>query len=165
MILRRFAGLLWGASTLCVGHALAAGVDLSAFADRLDPIGCARAAHEAGDATVLSLLRPGTARESQLLAVRAAPYAHAPEDLMASLVELSCGRDPSLAPEAALSLHAIAGGLSPSELAAREVLLSDLAKAEDRVEQGCEHTPAADVEFALEAAKARLHTLRELASL
>jgi len=162
MLLRRIVGLLSGLCALSAASALAAGVDLSAFADRVDPIGCARAAHEAGDAAVLAQLRSGEAREARLVAVRAAPYAHAPEDLIAGLVELACGRDPNLAPEAALSLHAIAESLKPSELAAREVLLSDLAKAEERVAQGCEQTPAADVVFALESAKLRLQALRAL---
>ena len=161
MLFRRFLAHALALPLLGAATALAAGVDLGAFADRIDPIGCARAAHEAGDLGVMSQLASDASREALLVAVRAAPYVHAPEELVVSLVELACGRDPSLAPEAALSLHAIAERLTPSELAAREVILADLAKAEERVGQGCEHAPAADVVFALEEAKLRLQALHE----
>lgn len=150
-----------GACLTCSASALAAAVDLSAFADRIDAIGCARAAQEAGDAVLLSKLGASGSREVTLVAVRAAPYAHAPEDLVAGLVDVACGRDPNLAPEAAFSLHAIAQGLTQRELAAREVLLADLAKAEERVATGCEHEPEADVAFALDVTKQRLQALRE----
>lgn len=163
MLLRRFTGPALAVCAVCgAASALAAGVDLAAFADRIDPIGCARAAHEAGDLGVSAQLQPGVARESQLVAVRAAPYAQAPESMVASLVELSCGRDPNLAPEAALSLYAIVEGLTSSELAAREVLISDLAQAEERIVRGCDKAPSADVAFALDEAKGRLHALREV---
>jgi hypothetical protein len=40
-----------------------------------------------------------------------------------------CGRDPVLAPETALSLAQIAERLTPSSLASREALLSDVSEA------------------------------------
>ncbi len=161
MLSRRFMLLTLGVCSTCSASALAGAVDLSTFADRIDALGCARAAEEAGDAMLLSKLSRAPSRETRLVAVRAAPYAHAPEDLLASLVDLACGRDPNLAPEAALSLYAIAQKLTQSELAAREVLLADLAKAEERVSKGCELEPEANVAFALDAAKQRLQQLRE----
>jgi hypothetical protein len=153
--------LAFGACLACSASALAAAVDLSTFADRIDAIGCARAAEEAGDAVLLSKLGASGSREVTLVAVRAAPYAHAPEDLVAGLVELACGRDPNLAPEAAASLYAIGQDLTQRELAEREVLLADLEKAEQRLAKGCEHDPETDVAFALDVTKQRLQVLRE----
>ncbi len=158
---RRIMLLTLSSCLTCSASALAAAVDLSAFADRIDAIGCARAAAEAGDAALLAKLGASDSREAALVAVRAAPYAHAPEDLVAALVDVACGRDPNLAPEAAFSLHAITQRLTQSELAAREVLLADLQKAEERVAKGCEHDPEADIVFALDVAKQRLQALRE----
>jgi hypothetical protein len=103
-------------------------------ADAIDALGLARLADEAGDAALLKALEAPTIRERAVLAARAAPAAHAPEQLVPALVGLACGRDPVLAPEAALALAEIAHTMQPSELAAREVLLSDLRAAQSRVD-------------------------------
>jgi hypothetical protein len=94
--------------------------------DPVSELGVARIADENGDASLGAALSGEFGRTAQLLAVRAAPYAFAPESLWARLVELACGRDPALAPEAAAALTASERRLVPSELAEREVLLSDL---------------------------------------
>lgn len=164
MLSRGSALLTFGLASIFAASAWATPVDLAMFADRIDAIGSARTAQEVGDGALLAALGAPGQREKALVAVRAASYAHAPEELMAPLVELACGRDPSLAPEAALSLHAVSERLTARELSLREVLLSDLSKAEERVKSGCEHTPSADVTYALEVAKERLAWLRSQAS-
>jgi len=156
MLSRRSTLLTLALAPIFAVPALAGPVDLALFADRIDEIGCARSAHEVGDQGLLSALTTPTNREKTLVAVRAAPYAHAPEDLLVGLVELACGRDPSLAPEAALSLHTIADTLSARELSTREVLIADLRRAEERLKEGCEHTPQSDAAYALEYAMLRL---------
>ncbi len=97
--------------------------------DLIEEIGLARLAEEAGDAHLAAHLADPNARQAALIATRASPYAHAPEALVPALAELACGRDPVLAPEAAHALHVVAERLAPVELAAREVLKSDLARA------------------------------------
>ncbi len=162
MLSTRFAALALVGCGAAVATAMASDVDFSEFADRIDPIGCARVAVEAGDLALLAQLKAGGQREAQLVAVRAAPYAHAPEQLVVSLVDLACGRDPNLAPEAALSLIAIGERLTLRELSEREVLLADVGRAERRVTAGCGLDPEVDVLFALELAGQRLRALSEV---
>jgi hypothetical protein len=139
------AGLGWVASA---GAAPSGG----AFGARdvVSTIGVARVADEAGDGALLARLNDGKPRAEALVAVRAAPFAQAPERLVPALAQLACGRDPALAPEASAALLAIADGLDPHEFEAREVLMQDLRQAEAALACG-EQAPAprADILFAL----------------
>jgi hypothetical protein len=134
-------------------------LDLEGFSDQLDVIGCARAADEAGDAAIADALRKPKSRVSQLVAVRAAPFVHAPELLAPTLIDLACGRDPVIAVEAALSLEAMFERLTPTELASREVLKADLSAAKERAEGGCALEPRADIHLVLQVFEQRLAAL------
>lgn len=98
-------------------------------ADLISSIGLARLADEAGDAQLARWLSEPAHRDRALAAVRASPFAYAPERLVPGLSAILCGRDPVLAPESASALLELAERLRPSELAARECLLSDLRSA------------------------------------
>ncbi|MFT3922379.1 MAG: hypothetical protein QM778_07590 [Myxococcales bacterium] len=102
--------------------------------DGIHDTGLARLADEAGDASLGAALVPDAPRERALLAARAAPFAAAPEQLIPALAALACGRDPNLAPEAALALRLIGDHLRPSEMSAREVLQADLVRAREALE-------------------------------
>jgi hypothetical protein len=123
---------------LCVlasaaGTVLAGDLDPFRDADAVHETGLARLADEAGDGVLRSVLEgAGTeksSRERVLMAIRAAPFAGAPERLIPVLIPLACGRDPNLAPEAGFALASIGARMRPSELSAREVLLSELDEA------------------------------------
>lgn len=113
---------MWAGST-------SARADPFAQGDPTDEIGLARVAEEAGDHALKAHLANVQARLRALIAIRASRYAHAPEALVPGLAQLACGRDPVLAPEAAQALLAIAERLGPADLAAREVLRSELESA------------------------------------
>jgi hypothetical protein len=118
--------------------------------DLVSEIGVARVADDAGDQALKTALAGHAGRHTTLIAVRAAAYAHAPEQLWPLLVKLACGRDPVLAPEAALALRRSLQRMGPSDLARREVLLSDLRAL--RPQLSCpENTPhrRQDIELAL----------------
>lgn len=130
---RRAATLASAGVLLSVGAASAGATDPFRDCDPIHDIGLARLADEAGDSVLAGALAQGgdSSRERALLAVRATPFAAAPEGLIPGLAKLACGRDPSLAPEAAAALAQIGERLRPSELAAREVLNADLRRALD----------------------------------
>jgi hypothetical protein len=155
---------------LCVGFgaagpASAGNVDPFRDADPIHEIGLARLAAEAGDSALAAALGPNDAgdvpRERAVLAIRAAPFAAAPEQLIPALLELACGRDPNLAPEAASALQQIGEGLRPSELAAREVLNADLRRARDAVTTHRAKAKALrpDIALAIDAVAADLSAL------
>jgi hypothetical protein len=80
---------------------------------------------------------------------------------VAALLTHACGRDPVLAPESAAALLALAERLSPSELSAREVLLSDLRGASSATRQALGDAKAlrADIRESLTASAAALAAL------
>ncbi len=174
-MLRYRTSLVVLGGSLALAGAVYAGVpDPFRDADAIHDIGLSRLADEAGDAALLSALsgeggpekqaRPS--RERTLLAIRAAPYAAAPELLVPSLVTLATGRDPDLAPEAAHALVAIAQRLRPSELSSREVLRADLARVLQAVvdTRGQARAVRGDVALALGALEASLRALPGMAS-
>jgi hypothetical protein len=148
---------LFLAVTTSLAHADAG--DVLRRDDVTDELALAQIADAAGDGALGKAIA-GRGRGQALVAARAAVHAAAPELLVPGLVELALSRDPALAGEAAESLTAIFERLTPSELAAREVLLADLRK-------GCEAfgkleaapAPRADIAAALTQAGARCQLL------
>lgn len=65
---------------------------------------------------------------TRLRAIRSAPFDHAPEAALADLAEIASGRDPTLAPAAAVAAYRIANELGRAELDAHE---SDPARITD----------------------------------
>ncbi|HEX5657252.1 MAG TPA: hypothetical protein VFX59_08650 [Polyangiales bacterium] len=119
--------------------------DAFAFTDACDELSLARAAEAAGDTALTAALEAD--RYRAVLAIRASEHARAPELLIPALAAHACGRDPTLAPEAAAALRKLARRLTPSELADREALQRDLERA--RTSLHCEHAPRADIAAAL----------------
>lgn len=128
--------------------------------DPVSELGVARIADENGDATLRVALGGELGRAAQLLAVRASPYAYAPETLWGALVELACGRDPALAPEAAAALTASESRLAPSQLAEREVLVADLRALAPALACPTDTAaPRADIALAIARFRARVEGL------
>ncbi|MFO0695585.1 MAG: hypothetical protein U0230_18635 [Polyangiales bacterium] len=96
-----------------------------------DALELSRRARHAGDADVLARLSPDRGREERLEAVREAPSMRAPEAALELLVELARGRDPALAPAAALAIDRITSVLDRPALEAREVDPRSLAGVRD----------------------------------
>jgi hypothetical protein len=94
-----------------------------------DPLELGRVVRSVPDAALLARLSNDRATEIRLAAVRATPWLRAPEAALAPLAELARGRDPDLAPAAALAAVTIARALEAQTLAAREVRAQDLAPA------------------------------------
>ncbi len=86
-----------------------------------DPLELARAVSRMGDTAVLQQLGAEVDVGARLSAIRATPWLHAPEEALAPLADLARGRDPDLAPAAALSALTIARRLDADDLSAREV--------------------------------------------
>lgn len=104
-----------------------------------DPLDDAREAQRAGDTAVLAVLRNEQASTRDVLsAIRRARFLRMPELALEPLARVALGRDPALAPEAALVSHVIATSLdlatlesheiTPSELEAAKTLLTRLAR-------------------------------------
>jgi hypothetical protein len=111
-----------------------------------DPLELARAVDRIGDAALLARLGEETPADVRLLAVRGAPQMHAPERALEPLARIAAGRDPDLAPAAALSASRIARALDPQALEARETLPSDLAAARTVLEAlAADETARADI--------------------
>jgi hypothetical protein len=130
-------------------------------ADLISTIGVARVADEAGDQRLLSWLKAPARRDLALVAVRAAPFAHAPELLVPELARLLCGRDPVLAPESAYALAQIVERITPSAVELREAALADFATARASLACAREQEPAVRPDLVkhamlLEAALAQL---------
>jgi hypothetical protein len=137
------------------GLALAVPVSFATFADQIDAIGLARAADALGDAELERALGQSD-REAALVAARSALFSEAPERLVPKLVTLACGRDPALAPEAAITLYALAERTTAESFATREVLLSDVKQAIQSLETGCSQDPRPDIAIAIETLRAQL---------
>ncbi|HEX6245897.1 MAG TPA: hypothetical protein VFZ61_33460 [Polyangiales bacterium] len=135
--------------TLAGGLALLAGsvradlADPIAQADVISTIGVARVADEAGDPRLVEWLGTAARRDLITVAVRASPFAHAPERLVPQLAQLLCGRDPLLAPESAHAMAAIAERITPSRVALREGAVADFTAARKALE--CVREQAAPV--------------------
>lgn len=86
-----------------------------------DELTRATIAQQAGDETLLAALRQREAVGLRLAAVRCSPYLGDPDRALPVLAEIASGRDPELAPGAALRLFQIAQQLvhtpAPGELA------------------------------------------------
>jgi hypothetical protein len=156
--------LVWAACLgASVGSAVRAdGRDPFVHADVVDAIGLWRLADEAGELGLGEALKPGAARERALAAIRAAAYSRAPEQLIVGLLPHAVGRDPVLAPEAAMALVQIGQRLTPADLAAREVLLSTLDEARKATQVALEEvrSPRPDIRVCLETLLAALSELR-----
>jgi hypothetical protein len=135
--------------------ALASPVSFAVVADQIDAIGLSRAADAFGDARLEQALAAEN-RESALVALRAASFSQAPERLIPKLVTQACGRDPALAPEAALTLYTLAERMTAESFATREVLLSDLKAALQSLEKGCAQEPRPDVAVAIDTLRVHL---------
>jgi hypothetical protein len=95
-----------------------------------DPLRLASIVDRIGDDAVLERLTgEEIAGDARLAAVRAAPRMQAPERALEPLAALAIGRDPDVAPAAALSMLEIARALDPRDLDAREVMREELAPA------------------------------------
>ena len=153
------------ASFVAAEPASAGNVDPFRDADPIHDIGLARLADEAGDAALAAAFGPEDQgelpRERAVLAIRAAPFAAAPEQLIPGLLRVACGRDPDLAPEAACALTQIGEHLRPSELAAREVLNADLQRALEAViaARGEAKALRADIALGIDSLAANLRAL------
>jgi hypothetical protein len=85
-----------------------------------DPLELARVVDRLGDRAVLERLDDETAFTARLSAIRAARFMRAPERALEPLAEIAKGRDPVLAPAAAIAVHRIARSLRADEIVARE---------------------------------------------
>ena len=94
-----------------------------------DPLELARAADRLGDAAVLARLVEGRPTPIRLAAIRATPWLDAPEQALAPLAAIAIGRDPDLAPAAAVSILRIARALDAQALDGRETHPSELHDA------------------------------------
>jgi hypothetical protein len=137
--------------------------DPLAHADLVSAIGLAHVAEEVGDGTLASWLEDPIRRNLALVAARAAPFAFAPERLVPGLARLVCGRDPVLAPEAAVAFVQIAERLRASELAVREALREDVRVAKESLRCSAEAQPPvrADLKAASLLLEARLAELAD----
>jgi hypothetical protein len=148
-----------GALATTVAHAEL--TDPVGQADIISTQGVARVADEAGDARLVSWLKQGARRDLAAIALRASPFAHAPERLVPALAGFLCGRDPVLAPESAHALLQIVDRITPDGAASREADLADFAAARKALECARQEQPAlrpdlAKAALVLDAALAQL---------
>jgi len=68
--------------------------------------------------------------ETRLRAIRAAPFEHAPEAALGPLARLAAGREPTLAPAAAVAAYRIASSISRASLEAHETDEAKIDEAE-----------------------------------
>lgn len=94
-----------------------------------DPIELARVVDRIGDEGVIARLTDETSAAVRLAAIRATRAMDAPERALVPLAVIASGRDPDLAPAAALALLAIARELDPQALDGREVMRAELVPA------------------------------------
>jgi hypothetical protein len=132
--MRRRNITLAGGLALLAGSVRADPADPIAQADVISTIGIARVADEVGDQRLIEWLGAAARRDLTAVAVRATPFAHAPEQLVPELARLLCGRDPVLAPESAYALIAIAEQITPAQVELREGAIADFAAARKALE-------------------------------
>jgi hypothetical protein len=85
-----------------------------------DPLELSRVVARLGDDAVLARLAADAPPDVCLAALRATPWLSAPEDALALLADHARGRDPDLAPAAALSALRVTDRLSADALTRRE---------------------------------------------
>ncbi len=125
-----------------------------------DPLELALVVDRLGDTAVVERLTDGTPLAVRAIAVLAAPEMRAPEDALTALAEIARGRDPDLAPRAALSALTIARALDPRTLDARECDRAGLGAARAALEAIVQDESArADVRRAAQLAAAALAEL------
>lgn len=112
-------GLRCGAEQASAQSRPAAPSTLLASTLTADPLDVARVVARLGDDAVLDALARD-APAQRLAAARAAAFLGAPEAALPGLVALAAGRDPDLAPAAAMALLDITRALTPDALARRE---------------------------------------------
>lgn len=127
-----------------------------------DPMDYASVARRVGDGALARVLADEAASvELRLAVVRAAPFARAPEQLLAPIVELAHGTDPTLAPAALTSADQIAQGLEFAQLEQREAEVSMLAAPAARLrELGEDDEARSDLRMLAQHAAARLTALQ-----
>jgi len=94
-----------------------------------DPLELSRRVMQHGDDAVVARLSEDQPVVVQLAAVRASRFMRAPEAALPRLAQIARGRDPDLAPAAALACHRIARDLDTPALARREARRTALAPA------------------------------------
>lgn len=125
-----------------------------------DPLELARVVDRIGDPAIVARLAEDRPIAVRAVAVLAAPEMHAPEDALVPLVEIARGRDPDLAPSAALSVLTIARALDASALDARESDRAALGPARAGLDAlAHDETARADIRRAAELAGAALADL------
>jgi hypothetical protein len=125
-----------------------------------DPLELARLVDRLGDQAVVTRLAEGTPIATRAMAVLAAPEMDAPEMALSALAELARGRDPDLAPRAALAALTIARALDPQAMDARECDRASLAPARAGLEAlAHDESARADMRRAAELAAAALADL------
>lgn len=112
--------------SLLLGLAVAPALAQEGAADPLlavedaDPLDLARVVARLGDEAVLTRLGDPQSADVRLAAIRATPSLTAPEHALGPLAEIAAGRDPDLAPAAAMAALEIAERLSADDLVRRE---------------------------------------------
>ncbi|MCA9532782.1 MAG: hypothetical protein KC593_03850 [Myxococcales bacterium] len=127
-----------------------------------DPMDYAAVARRIGDPALAGVLRDeDAAPELQLAALRAAPYARAPELLLEAVVAIAMGTDPALAPGALRSASQIAERIDFDALEQRETDPDVLtAPAESLAELGDDSEARADLRQLAVDVAARLRSLQ-----
>ena len=95
----------------------------------LDELDLARWVSQVGDRSALGFMSAGHTSAERFVAVQAAVRLRDPERALPVLAGLVGGRDPDLAPSAAMAAVNIAQLLTADDLARREVLFEDLKPA------------------------------------
>jgi hypothetical protein len=94
-----------------------------------DPLELARAVARLGDDALLGRLSEESEAAARLSAIRATPWMRAPELALTPLAEIARGRDPDLAPAAAMAALRIAQRLESDDLVAREASSETITEA------------------------------------
>lgn len=126
MVLASCLSPAWGAGADGAGAAVPVGME--------DPLDASAWAARHGDAAVLALLREDQPPAVQLRAIEAARWLVDPERSLPPLGALAAGRDPRVAPAAAVVAWEIARALDPRDLAAREVEIATLRAGREAFE-------------------------------
>ncbi|MBW2460341.1 MAG: hypothetical protein JRH11_01760 [Deltaproteobacteria bacterium] len=124
-----------------------------------DPLELARAVARHGDGAIIEALG-GAAADRAFLAIQSTPHLAEPEGALPVLAAIAVGRDPDLAPAAALAALRVAEGLTASSLVIREVSAEDLRGATELFEAAADdETARRDIRQAAHLVVARLRDL------
>lgn len=120
----------------------------------------ARAVDRLGDDAILERLGDDRSRSVRIAAIRATPYLAYPERALERLAALAAGRDPDLAPAAAIAALEIAEHLTPDDLMRREVEPASLRDARRALRRlADDHTARADIRAVAARAAAQLEAI------